>query len=235
MHTVKKNILNQISLVSLSLSITLSPCALLNSIKESSSAGREGEWEAGSSGRGRGRRGRMVRAKISISDFHILNTLIYLTQGLFKTQEKGEEGMGGGRGKGARVLMTFSLWNLFSIVSVVNILPKDSTCHHGHKVSELLNGHRWHYIHAHVDDLIRVRLRCFFAAICQCQQMIYCSGVRHCVTHSRMWSGLPLCQLPLFVSLHPECQFLCTPAEVHDLLEFTLGRMPLWGSVNSSL
>ncbi len=105
----------------------------------------------------------MVRAKISISDFHILNTLIYLTPGLFKTREKGEEGMGGGRGKGARVLMTFSLWNLVSIVSAVSILPKDSTCHHGHTVSELLNSHRWYYTHAHADDLILVRLRCFFS------------------------------------------------------------------------
>lgn len=68
--------------------------------------------------------------------------------------------MGGGRGKGARALMTFSLWNLVSIVSVVNILPKDSTCHHGHTGSELLNGHRWHYtLCAHADDLIPVRLR----------------------------------------------------------------------------
>lgn len=105
----------------------------------------------------------MVRAKISISDFHILNTLIYLTLGLFQTREKGEEGMGGGRGKGARVLMTFSLWNLVSIVSVVNILPEDSTCHHGHTGSELLNGHRWYYtLCANADDLIPVRLWCFF-------------------------------------------------------------------------
>lgn len=79
----KKKSLNQISSVSLSLSITLSPCALLNSIKESSSAGRRGVREAGGLGRSKGRRGRMVRAKISISDFHILNTLIYLTPGLF--------------------------------------------------------------------------------------------------------------------------------------------------------
>lgn len=71
--------------------------------------------------------------------------------------------MGGGRGKGARVLMTFSLWNLVSIVSVVNILPKDSTCHHGHTGSELLNAHRWYYtLCAHADDLIPVSLRCFF-------------------------------------------------------------------------
>lgn len=119
--------------------------------------------KAGGLGRSRGRRGRMVRAKISISDFHILNTLIYLTLGLFQTREKGEEGMGGGRGKGARVLMTFSLWNLVSIVSVVNILPEDSTCHHGHTGSELLNGHRWYYtLCANADDLIPVRLWCFF-------------------------------------------------------------------------
>ena len=71
--------------------------------------------------------------------------------------------MGGGRGKGARALMTFSLWNLVSIVSVVNILPKDSTCLHGHTDSELLNGHRWYYtLRVHADDLIPVRLRCFF-------------------------------------------------------------------------
>lgn len=80
----KKKDLNQISSVSLSLSITLSPCALLNPIKESRSAGRRGVREVGGLGRSRGRRGRMVRAKISISDFHILNTLIYLTLGLFK-------------------------------------------------------------------------------------------------------------------------------------------------------
>lgn len=44
----------------------------------------EGGWgEAWGLRRSRGRRGRMVRAKISISDFHILNTLIYLTPGLF--------------------------------------------------------------------------------------------------------------------------------------------------------
>lgn len=104
----------------------------------------------------------MARAKISISDFHILNTLIYLTPGLFLTWPKREEEMGGGRGKGVRVLMTFSLWNLVSIVSVVNILPKDSTCHHGHTGSELLNGHRWYYtLCTHADDLIPVRLRCF--------------------------------------------------------------------------
>ena len=59
--------------------------------------------------------------------------------------------------------MTFSLWNLISIVSVVNIMPKDSTCHHGHTGSELLNAHRWYYtLCAHADDLIPVRLRCFF-------------------------------------------------------------------------
>ena len=51
--------------------------------------GEGGVKEAGGLGRSRGRRrrrgegGRMVRAKISISDFHILNTLIYLTPGLF--------------------------------------------------------------------------------------------------------------------------------------------------------
>lgn len=158
--TVKeKKGLNQTSSVSLSLSITLSPGALLNSIKESSSAGRRGVRMAGGLGRSRGRRGRMVRAKISISDFHILNTLIYVSLGLFKTREKGEEGMGGARGKWLRVLMTFSLWNLVSIVSVVNILPKDSTCHHGHTGSELLNGHRWYYtLCADADDLIPVRL-----------------------------------------------------------------------------
>lgn len=119
--------------------------------------------------------------------------------------------VGEGRGKGTRVLMTFSLWNFISIVSVVNILPKDSTCHHGHTSSELLNGHRWYYtLCAHVDFLIPVRLRSFFcSAICQCQQMIYCSWMRHCVPHSRMSSALPLCQLTdaLFVHLHPECQF----------------------------
>lgn len=89
MCTVKKKKgLNQISSVSLSLSITLSPSALLNSIKESSGAGRrrgEGGWrfreKQGKEEELGG--GRMVRAKISISDFHILNTLIYLTPGLF--------------------------------------------------------------------------------------------------------------------------------------------------------
>lgn len=133
--------------------------------------------------------------------------------------------------------MTFSLWNLVSIVSVVNILPKDSTCHHGHTGSELLNGRRWYYtLCAHADDLIPVRLRCFFSAICQCQQMIYCSRVRHCVPHSRMSSESPLCQLAIvFVDLLPECQFLCTPAEVHDPSEFKLGRGPCSGRMNSSL
>lgn len=59
--------------------------------------------------------------------------------------------------------MTFSLWNLISIVTVVNMLPKDSTCHHGHTSSALLNGHRWYYtLSAHADFLISVRLRCFF-------------------------------------------------------------------------
>lgn len=58
--------------------------------------------------------------------------------------------------------MTFSLWNPISIVSVVNMLPKDSTCHHGHTGSELLNGHRWYYtLCTHADDLIPVRLRYF--------------------------------------------------------------------------
>lgn len=79
----KKASLNQISSVSLSLSITPSPCAPLNSIKENSSAESRGVREAGGLRRSGGRRGRSVRAKISISDFHILNTLIYLTPGLF--------------------------------------------------------------------------------------------------------------------------------------------------------
>lgn len=56
--------------------------------------------------------------------------------------------------------MTFSLWNPISIVSVVNIMPKDSTCHHGHTSSARLNAHRWYYTHA--DFLISVRPRCFF-------------------------------------------------------------------------
>jgi len=43
----ERNRLNQISSVSLSLSITLSPCALLNSIKENSSAGKRGEGGSG--------------------------------------------------------------------------------------------------------------------------------------------------------------------------------------------
>lgn len=90
----------------------------------------------------------MVRANISISDFHILKRVIYLRPGaLLKVgRARAEEGTGGGRGKAARALMTFSLWNLISIVSAVNILPRDSTCHHGHTGSAaLLNAHRWHY------------------------------------------------------------------------------------------
>lgn len=59
--------------------------------------------------------------------------------------------------------MTFSLWNLISIVSVVNILPRNSTCHHDHTGSELLNAHRCYYtLCTHADDLIPVRLRYFF-------------------------------------------------------------------------
>lgn len=97
--------------------------------------------------------------------------------------------MGGGRGKGVRALMTFSLWNLISIVSAVNILPRNSTCHHDHTGSELLNARRWYYtLYTHADDLIPVRLRYFFSVICQCQQTINSSQVIHYVTHSRMWS-----------------------------------------------
>lgn len=71
--------------------------------------------------------------------------------------------MGGGRGTGVRALMTFSLWNLISIVSAVNILPRNSTCHHDHTGSELLNACRWFYtLCTHADDLIPVRLRYFF-------------------------------------------------------------------------
>lgn len=96
--------------------------------------------------------------------------------------------MGGERGKGVRALMTFSLWNLISIVSVVNILPRNSTYHHDHTGSELLNAHRWYYtLCTHADDLIPVRLRYFFfPVICQCQQMINSSQVIHYVPHSRM-------------------------------------------------
>lgn len=105
--------------------------------------GEVGVLEAGSSGRSR--RQRIARAKLSISDFYILNILIHHTLRLFQTWKKRKEEKGGGRGKGVRALLTFSLWNLISIVSVVNILPKDSTCYYGHTSSELLNGHRWHY------------------------------------------------------------------------------------------
>lgn len=85
--------------------------------------------------------------------------------------------------------MTFSLWNLISIVSAVNILPRNSTCHHDHTGSELLNARRWYYtLCTHADDLIPVRLRYFFSVICQCQQMINSSQVIHYVPHSRMWS-----------------------------------------------
>lgn len=85
--------------------------------------------------------------------------------------------------------MTFSLWNLISIVSVVNILPRNSTCHHDHTGSELLNARRCCYtLCTHADDLIPVRLRYFFSVICQCQQMINSSQVIHYVPHSRMWS-----------------------------------------------
>lgn len=56
-HCEKKS-LNQIFSLSLSLSITLSPCALLNSIKESSSAGRRWVMEAGGLREKQGRKGR---------------------------------------------------------------------------------------------------------------------------------------------------------------------------------
>lgn len=198
MCTVKKKKekrLNQNSSVSLSLSITLSPCALLNSIKENSSAGKRGEGGLGF-GEKQGKKGEDGEGK----DFNIwFPHLKYINLShpgaLLKSGERGEEGLGGGRGKGARVLMTFSLWNLVSIVFVVNILPKDSTCHHGHTSSKLLNIHRWHYIlHTHADNLVPVRLRWLFfsfSAVCQCQQVIYFSWVCHCFPHSSISFVLP--------------------------------------------
>lgn len=75
---MKKKGLNQIFSLSLSLSITLSPCALLNFGKAGGGVGGQANGGCGLRGRGTGgRRG----AKISISDFHILKALIYLGPG----------------------------------------------------------------------------------------------------------------------------------------------------------
>lgn len=65
-HCEKKS-LNQIFSLSLSLSITLSPCALLNSIKESSSAGRRGGNGGWGLGEKQGRKGEDGEGK----DFNI--------------------------------------------------------------------------------------------------------------------------------------------------------------------
>lgn len=65
-HCEKKS-LNQIFSLSLSLSITLSPCALLNSIKESNSAGRRWVMEAGGLREKQGRKGEDGEGK----DFNI--------------------------------------------------------------------------------------------------------------------------------------------------------------------
>lgn len=122
--------------------------------------------------------------------------------------------------------MTFSLWNLISIVSAVKILPRNSTCHHDHTGSELLNARRWFYtLCTHADDLIPVRLRCsFFPVICQRQQMINSSRVIHYVPHSRMWSvpRIVVPSNPVFAGLHPECQFSFHTAD--------LGSRPFWSS-----
>lgn len=122
--------------------------------------------------------------------------------------------------------MTFSLWNLISIVSVVNIMPKDSTCHHGHTGSELLNAHRWYYtLCAHADDLIPVRLRCFFfshnmpmsADDLQLQACVIVFHIPGCDPRY-LHASQP-------VDLHPECQFLSAlQLEFTTPQEFTLGR-----------
>lgn len=88
--------------------------------------------------------------------------------------------MGGGRGLGARALMTFSLWNLISIVSVVYILPRDSACHHGHTSSELLNAHRCHYTLVHMTWFLSGLENS--SAICQHQRMIYSLTASLCCT-----------------------------------------------------
>lgn len=129
--------------------------------------------------------------------------------------------MGGGRGKRARVLMTFSLWNLLYCFCGQYIAQRFHMPSWPHR---LLIGHRWHYrLCAHAYDSIPVSFRCFSSAKCQCPRMINCSRVSHCVSHSRMSSALPLCQLVAFVTC---ARVLGTPAEVHDPSEFTLGRGP---------
>ena len=61
----------------------------------------------------------------------------------------------------------------------------------------------------------------FFSAICQCQQVIYRSLVRHCVPHSRMSSALPRCQLgclsgsPPWMPVPLHCSRSSRPLRVH--------------------
>lgn len=162
-HSERKR-LNQISPVSLSRSITLSPRAPLNSIKENSSAERKGV----KGGLGFFWGGRVGREESEGKDFnirfpHLKYINLFHPGALLKLRGVGgvrKRGWDGSREreKGVRVLMTFSLWNPVSIVSVVNTLPKKSTCHYGHTISELLNTYRWHYtLRAHRDDFIHVR------------------------------------------------------------------------------
>ena len=108
-------------------------------------------------------------------------------------------------------------------------MPKDSTCHHGHTGSELLNAHRWYYtLCAHADDLIPVRLRCFFflPQYANVSRWFTAPSVRHCVSHSRMWSELPSCQPARRCRSPPWVPVpLCTlQLEFTTPQEFTLGR-----------
>ena len=102
-------------------------------------------------------------------------------------------------------------------------MPKDSTCHHGHTGSELLNAHRWYYtLCAHADDLIPVRLRCFFffffshnmpmsaddLQLQACVIVFHIPGCDPCYLHA---SQPVVCRSPPWVPVP-----LCTPAGVRD-------------------
>lgn len=126
--------------------------------------------------------------------------------------------------------MTFSLWNPISIVSVVNMLPKDSTCHHGHTGSELLNGHRWYYtLCTHADDLIPVRLRYFVLQYANVSTWFTAQSASLCFAFQDVTGAALFLPTSFFSPMGTGSSAL--QLKVHDPSEFRLGRGTFCGRV----
>lgn len=124
-------------------------------------------------------------AKISISDFHILKALIYLARPGALSNWREARGRGGRRSgrrtKGEGTYDIFTVESHFHCSCGQHVAQKPPHASVGH--TGCLNAHRCHdtLFCTHAHDWILVGPRYFCPAICQCQQMIYCS---RCVTPS---------------------------------------------------